>query len=53
MAGGLDKVDASVNTVINQLEPVDPIFLFEVGVESSIDIFHNWFPAACQLRIVR
>jgi len=49
MTGRLDKVDTSVNTVINQLEPVDPIFLLEVSVESSIDIVHNWFPAACQL----
>ena len=51
MTGRLDKVDTSVNTVINQLEPVDPIFLLEVSVESSIDIVHNWFPAACQLRL--
>ena len=49
MTGRLDKVDTSVNTVINKLEPVDPILLLEVSVESSIDIVHNWFPAAYQL----
>lgn len=49
MTGGLDKVDTSVNTVIYEFEPVDPIFLLEVSVESSIDIVHNWFPAICQL----
>lgn len=49
MTGRLDKVDTSVYTVINQFEPVDPIFLLEVSVESSIDIVHNWFPATCQL----
>jgi hypothetical protein len=49
MTGRLDKVNTSVYTVINKLEPVDPILLLEVSVESSIDIVHDWFPAACQL----
>ena len=49
VTGRLDKVDTRVNTVINQFEPVDPILLLEVSVESSIDIVHNWFPANCQL----
>jgi len=49
MTGRLNKVDTSVYTVINQFEPVDPVFLLEVSVESSVDIVDNWFPAAYQL----
>jgi hypothetical protein len=50
MTGRLDKVNTSVYTVINQFEPVDPILLLEVSVESSINVVHNWFPAAHQLK---
>jgi hypothetical protein len=49
MTGRLDKVDTSVYTVIYEFEPVDPVFLLEISVESSIDVVHNWLPATCQL----
>ena len=45
MTGRLDKVDTSVNTVIDQFEPVDSVLLLEVGIESCIDIVDNGFPA--------
>jgi hypothetical protein len=45
----LNKVDTSVYTIINELEPVDSVLLLEVGIESSIDIVHDRFPATCQL----
>lgn len=41
----LDKVDASVNTVIDEFEPVDSVFLLEIRVESGINILDNGFPA--------
>jgi hypothetical protein len=45
----LNKVDTSVNTVVDQFEPVDPVFLLEVRVKSGVNVVHNWFPAVCQL----
>lgn len=45
VTGRLYKVDASVYTVINEFEPVDSVFLLEVGVKSRINIVDNWFPA--------
>jgi hypothetical protein len=41
----LDEIDTSVNTVINQFQPVDPVLLLEVGVESSINVVDNGLPA--------
>jgi hypothetical protein len=41
----LDEIDTSVNTVINQFQPVDPVLLLKVGVESSVNVVDNGFPA--------
>jgi hypothetical protein len=45
VASRLDEIDTSVNTVINQFQPVDPVFLLKVGVKSSINVVDNGFPA--------
>ena len=45
MTSRLNKVYASVKTVIDQLFPVDSVLLLEVGIESCIDIVDNRFPA--------
>jgi hypothetical protein len=41
----LDEVDAGVYAVIDQLQPVDPILLLQVGVEAGLDIVDDWLPA--------
>lgn len=46
MTGRLDKVDTCVNPVIDQLCPVDPVLLFEVSIEPSLDVVDDRFPAA-------
>lgn len=45
VTGGLDKVDTGVNTVIDEFEPVDSVFLLEIRVESGINVVNDWFPA--------
>jgi hypothetical protein len=40
----LNEVDTSVNTVINQLFPVDSVLLLEIRVETSLNVVNNWFP---------
>lgn len=45
MTGRLNKVDASVDTVVDEFEPVDSVFLFEVCVESGINVVDDRFPA--------
>jgi hypothetical protein len=46
MTGRLDKVDTCVNPVVDQLCPVDPVLLFEVSIEPSLDVVDDRFPAA-------
>lgn len=46
MTGRLDEVDTCVNPVVDQLCPVDPVFLFEVSIETSLDVVDDRFPAA-------
>lgn len=45
MTGGLDEVDASVDPVVHELDPVDPVLLLEVGIEPSLDIVDDGLPA--------
>lgn len=47
MTGRLDKVYTGVYTVIHQFCSVDPVFLFEVGVESGLDVVDNRLPGVC------
>jgi hypothetical protein len=44
MAGGLNEVDASVNSVINNVHAVDLVFSIQVGIEALLDVIHNWSP---------
>lgn len=41
----LDEVDASVNSVVDELEPVDPVLLLEVGIKAGIDVVDDGLPA--------
>jgi hypothetical protein len=45
MTGGLDEVKTRVNTVVNDFLPIDTIFLFQIRIKSSLNIFNNGFPA--------
>ena len=45
VACGLDKVKAGMDAVINNLLPVDTVFLFEIRVEPRFDTFHYGLPA--------
>jgi hypothetical protein len=41
----LDKVDARVHAVVDQLGPVDAVLLLEVRVEPGLDVVDNGLPA--------
>lgn len=45
MARGLDEVEAGVNAVVDELGSVDSVFLFQICVESSLDVVNNRLPA--------
>lgn len=45
MTGGLDKVEAGMDTVVDELGPVHPVLLLEVGVKARLDVVDNRLPA--------
>ena len=51
MAGRLYEVNAGVDTIVDELEAVDAIFLLEIRVEASFNIIDDGLPAACRSRI--
>ncbi len=50
VARGLDEVEASVNTVVNNFLPVDAVLLFQVRVETGFNVLNNRLPATQQIR---
>lgn len=40
----MDEIDASMDSVVDEFEPVDAVLLLEVGVVSSFDIIDNRLP---------
>lgn len=50
VARGLDEVEASVNTVVNNFLPVDAVLLLQVRVETRFNILDNRLPATQQIR---
>lgn len=44
MAGGLNEVDASVYAVVDNICAVDLVLGFQVGVESLLNVLHDWTP---------
>ena len=44
MAGGLDEVDARVDTVVNDVCAVDLVLGLQISVESLLDVLNNWAP---------
>lgn len=45
MASWLNKVEASMDTVVDQLLSVHAVFLLKVGIEACLDIFDDGLPA--------
>lgn len=45
MSCGLYEVETSMDTVVNSFLAVNTIFLFEIGVETRLNIFQDGFPA--------
>ena len=44
MTSGLDEVDASVDPIVDNIDPVDPILGIQVGIEALVDIVHDRTP---------
>lgn len=49
MAGGLNEVEASMDTVVYNLLAVDTVLLFEIRIKSRLDVLENGFPAEAML----
>lgn len=45
MARWLDEVQTCVDTVVNHLLPVHPVFLLEVRIKAGLDVLHDRLPA--------
>lgn len=45
MACWLDKVEACMDTVVDELLSVHAVFLLEVGIEARFNIFDDRLPA--------
>lgn len=45
MACGLDEVEASMDTVVDDLCSVDTVLLLQVGIEARLDVFDDRLPA--------
>ena len=44
VASWLEEVDASMDTVVNDVHAVDLVLGIEVGVEALLDVVDNWSP---------
>ncbi len=44
MSSRLDEVDASMDTVVDDIHTIDLVFGFEVSVESLLNVFHDGPP---------
>lgn len=44
VASWLEEVDASMDTVVDDVHAVDLVFGVEVGIEALLDVIDNWSP---------
>jgi hypothetical protein len=44
MASWLDEVQTSMDAVVDDFTPVDPVFLLEIRVKARLDVFNDRFP---------
>lgn len=45
MTSGLNKVNASMDAIINETTTIDSVLLFQVGIKTGFNAIQNWFPA--------
>jgi hypothetical protein len=53
MSGGLDKVEAGVHSIVDELSTIDSVLLLEVGIKARLDIVDDWLPAVGKSQSVR
>jgi hypothetical protein len=46
MTSRLNEVDASMNTIVDQLGPVDAILLLQIRIETRLNVVYDGLPAA-------
>ena len=44
MAGWLDKVHASMDSVVDNIHPIDLVLGIQVGIESLLNVVDDWSP---------
>jgi len=44
VASGLDEVDTSMNTIVDNVHPVHFVLCFQVRIKPLLDIFNDWPP---------
>jgi len=44
VTGGLDEVDDSVDTVVDNVHAVDLVLSVQVGIEPLLNVLDNWIP---------
>jgi hypothetical protein len=44
VSSGLHKVHTCVHTVIDDVHPVHLVFRIEIGIETLLNVLHNWSP---------
>lgn len=44
VTSGLNEVNACVNTVVDNVHAVDLVLGVEVGIETLLDVLHDWAP---------
>lgn len=44
VAGGLDEIDASMDTVIHNVHAVDLVLCIEIGVKTLLNVLYDWAP---------
>lgn len=44
MAGWLDEVDAGMDSVVHNVHAIHLVLCLEIGIESLLNVFHNWSP---------
>lgn len=44
VTSGLNEENTGVNSVVNNVHPVDLVLCIKIGIESLLNVVHNWSP---------
>lgn len=44
MTRWLNEVQTGMDTIVNDLLTIDPILVFQILIESRLDVFNDWSP---------